>query len=886
MPPVLAAAAASAATAPDAAEPADLYDREEARRPSPLQWFALACIAGVALGRVGGSVTLWCGAGALTALAAACLPRWISRNRARRGVLALTAALSAFACAAAGWTSVRLHHVAPDNVLAMVRDEPVIVRLAGMVDTTPRLVSARQGALGAFRHQSPGTLFGLRVTGVWIDGQWRSASGRVQARIDEADALIAQGTRIEADGWLSAFTGPTNPGQFDYRPILARQGYAARLTLPSPANWRAAPATARPGAVGRFAGQLRRSAESQAYAALHAGVDRDGPAVQLLDALLLGIRSPDMHDLNEDFRRVGLAHMLAISGAHLAIMTGLVWGLLRLLVPRPPRAAAIVLVVLALYLLAVPPRVPILRAGIMAAAYCGAFMIGRRWRALDPLALALIVVLLWRPQDIVDGGMQLSFGIVAGLIFFVPRIYKAIVDSSAFIAASDPTRRWLFHFFGGYIIIQFVAFSLALPLAAYHFQIICPLTIPLVILGLPVITLLLGLGYLKIALGLLSPTLGSLLAGPLLWIADTLAGLVGHAARWPGVMIDLAQPVSPWWAAVTAAVVVVVLAGPLWRRPKLAAGLVIACAAWLAAGQRPPASLLNTAASRDVPLRLHMLDVGDGSCYLLRLAADPSQPPAHVLFDCGSHNIPDVAGHVILPVLRRLGVRQLDAVVISHGDFDHFCGLIDLADALRIEAVWLPPQFRADAVANPADPPAALIEALHQRAIPIRTVTRGHESALGGVKLECLWPPPNWPAEQRNDSSVVLRFTTAAAEAGGAGAAGRRVLLSGDIQTRGIDALLALEPNLRADVADLPHHGSFVAASPRWLEAVRPDVALQSTRPFRMIRDRWGPLLDALDTERFSTATHGLVEVSIRRDGTIQAAGYLPAPTAAGPARR
>ncbi len=87
-------------------------------------------------------------------------------------------------------------------------------------------------------------------------------------------------------------------------------------------------------------------------------------------------------------------------------------------------------------------------------------------------------------------------------------------------------------------------------------------------------------------------------------------------------------------------------------------------------------------------------------------------------------------------------------------------------------------------------------------------------------------------------------------------------------------------------MADLPHHGSFVAASPRWLEAVRPDVALQSTRPFRMVRDRWGPLLDALDTERFSTATHGLVEVSIRRDGTIHAAGYLPAPTAAGPARR
>jgi competence protein ComEC len=186
--------------------------------------------------------------------------------------------------------------------------------------------------------------------------------------------------------------------------------------------------------------------------------------------------------------------MLAISGAHLAIMMGLVWSLLRLLLPRPPRAAAVVLLILALYLLAIPPRVPILRAGIMAAAYCGAYMIGRRWRALDPLALALIIVLLWRPQDIVDGGLQLSFGIVAGLIVFGPRIYSAIVHSSAFIAASDPTRRWLFNVLGGYVVIQFVAFALALPLAAYHFQIICPLTIPLVMFALPVITVLLGLG--------------------------------------------------------------------------------------------------------------------------------------------------------------------------------------------------------------------------------------------------------------------------------------------------------------------------------------------------------------------------------------------------------
>jgi competence protein ComEC len=101
-------------------------------------------------------------------------------------------------------------------------------------------------------------------------------------------------------------------------------------------------------------------------------------------------------------------------------------------------------------------------------------------------------------------------------------------------------------------------------------------------------------------------------------------------------------------------------------------------------------------------------------------------------------------------------------------------------------------------------------------------------------------------------------------------------MLSGDIQTRAIDALMAIEPDLQADIVDLPHHGSFVTASPRWLDAVRPAVALQSTRPFRMTRDRWPTLLERYDSRRMSTADYGLVEVIIDAGGAIQAAGHLP----------
>src|SRR5690606_21516910 len=141
-----------------------------------------------------------------------------------------------------------------------------------------------------------------------------------------------------------------NPGDRDVRQMFAQRGIDGRLMLPSRSNWSL---VSEPGALGALA-RLRAQVSDGAARSLRLGLPDDPRRTGFLDLILLGRRTADIAELSDAFQKVGLAHILSISGAHLAILMSLVAGAVSLLVRSPPRAAAIVLAVLVLYLLAVP----------------------------------------------------------------------------------------------------------------------------------------------------------------------------------------------------------------------------------------------------------------------------------------------------------------------------------------------------------------------------------------------------------------------------------------------------------------------------------------------------------------------------------------------------
>jgi len=503
---------AASGSAPDRAVDLSALSR------SPLIRLAALVLAGVSLGLTAPlPALLWWVLG-VSGLVVALAAHRRDRSARRTGpgaarVRGVTLAAAAFALVAA-WARWRAGYASPHDIRAYLTDAPQLARVVGTVVGDPRPTAPDRGAFAGFGYQPPGTLAELKLETIATPGGPEPVTGRLLLNMSREDARLAAGQRIEATGWLARFGPRLNPGDRDFAAAMADQGIHGRLTLRARGNWRAlAPQPGVPpqaAAAGQAAGPPRAALDSvsawwdagraairrRAADALALGMIRpeaaleptggyrpaalpdDARALGLLDALLLGRYTPGAADLRDAFRSVGLAHILSISGAHLAILVGLVWGVARALTDRPPRAAAVALVVLGLYLLAVPGRVPILRAGIMTGLFFAATAVGRRASPIELLALAGAVILLWRPTDLASPGFQLSFAAVLGLLLFTrgvarwlwpPPVIQPVHTPAALVAA-----RWGVDLFAA----SLVAFLVTMPLVALHFGIVITRSAP------------------------------------------------------------------------------------------------------------------------------------------------------------------------------------------------------------------------------------------------------------------------------------------------------------------------------------------------------------------------------------------------------------------------
>ncbi len=823
--------------------------------PGPFIVLAGCWIPGVWLGQAWPSATPWLALGAgLGAIAVAMVCR--SRPRAAGHWASL-----ALITTAAAWTTLQQHHAQAHDIARFVGPKPQLAQVTGVVDSPPRLASPRRGAFGAFSYKQPATQFVLRVESMLVnapipnqDATAQPASGRLLTQIRQADHRLQYGDRIEATGWLSPLHPPANPGQHDYRPYWASRGVRGRISLRSRGNWRP---IAPHSALTPF--QRWHTAARQAAAmSLRLGIAPDPARLAFLNTLLLGRRDGSLGPLDTQFRQVGLAHLLSISGAHLGILLGLVWITAGCVIRHPARIAMLVLMVLAFYLLVVTPRVPVIRASIMAGLWCATYATGRYTRALDLMALAAVLVLIWRPSELFAAGFQLSFGVVAALLIFTKPVAHWLATRVTGVAF--PTRdKWYLRWPLNYLAANTVAFLVAMPLVAYHFKLISPIAIIASLAVWPVVGLVLALGYFKIALGLVLPSVGLALAGPLQALSETMVGGVQHVSTWPGTSIALLGQPSVAWTIATLLVTTALFAG--WfadRRSALlaAAGL---CAAGLLNHLPLTANLWRSIdAPPQATVQLNMFAVGDGSCYLLQL--NPGSLHHHTLmFDCGSQAYLDVGEKSIVPALKHMGIQRIDTLLISHADLDHFNGGLAVVDHLGVGRVLMSPHMRATAQQQPQSATAFFFQQLQQRNIKTQTVSQGWQETHTHTQLEILWPPATLQTRVVNDTSLVLSVRSA----------NRRILLNGDIQTHAIHALLNASIDLRADVSDLPHHGSYVAASPQWLQAVNPAAVLQSSGPINPTTDRWQPLLNANHMTRWITANTGMVQLTLHPNGSM-----------------
>ncbi|MGI9013679.1 MAG: DNA internalization-related competence protein ComEC/Rec2 [Phycisphaerales bacterium] len=760
----------------------------------------------------------------------------------------------------AGWYGMRTSRVAPDDIIRMLpATGSHLVRVRGIITQPPVLRPVTQGAMSRFEYREPSTFFEMRITAI-LDEQRDTevrASGRVLVQCAETLPPAHIGDEVVAAGRISRFAGPQNPGEFDRAAYAVRRGQSGQLTvaerelidISSPhADGEAHVARNIFDSFANCRDQLRDRASDWLASDLPAASRDERRA--LLQALLLGERESALEPLTQSFRRVGLSHLLAISGLHLDVLAGLAVLLLRATTGEKRWHGLFIIALIAIYLFLIEVRLPVLRAAIMTSAACLGLLLRRHILISGLVALSGLAILIWQPFQIFDPGFQLSYAVTLGLILFATRMRNRwFFNTETISRPADLVLEWMRML----VAASVTAWLISLPIVAFHFTIVTPLAPVMGVIALPVVVCVLALGYLKLTVGVVLPSLGAIITLPLSVVTDLLVAIVNAVDTIAFASIEIAQP-SVLWALTAMIIAVAWLSVRLLRwSAALLVIATIAITAWLFA----PVWRV------DPPLRIDMLAVGNGSCYLIR------SERSRVLFDAGSISDLDVTQRVILPALKHLGVTRLDAVVISHANLDHYGGVLDLADRIPIGRVVINTHFQTRAAQDALGPAAFLLDELAARIIHVEVIDAPHARVFGACQWTWLWPPADSTWHSSNDESSIIQISVA----------GRRVLLCGDASRPSLASLQKeIDSNdLRSDVLELPHHGSFNVEALALVKLVQPRVVMQSTGSQRLERDAWAAHLEEppATLTRLITARDGTCTIIIEDDGGLTVTKFV-----------
>jgi competence protein ComEC len=661
-----------------------------------------------------------------------------------------------------------------------------------------------------------------------------------QAREGGAESplrIYTYGERLHFTAKLRMPRNYRNPGAMDMAGYLASQGI--RLT----GSARASSVEVLPGFVGNRIGLWRCAARRSVLA--HILELWPGERGALMQAMLIGGRAFFGRDIKTDFQRTGTYHILVVSGINVGILAFAAFWLLRRL-PMGETWATITTILLSWgYAFLADLGSPIVRATITLNIYLLTRLLFRDRAALNGLGIAALGILLVNPRALFEASFQLTFlSVIAVAGIAVPILRRAIyplqralknLDSPGF-DFSLPTRAAQFRvelrlvreqmgnlvapraanvvvlrgagFVLGAAELFFIAtviqIALALPMA-WYFHRATTMALPANALVIPIAEVLLPAAVLAVALSYVSAWLAYALAVVSAYALDALTGtirVIGHMR-----ISDVRVP-TPALAVCCAAAAAFALALVLARRRPLIgvvgiAGL-LASATWIVLFPPKPQW-------RPGVFEVTAIDVGQGDSLLLITPEGKT-----VLLDAGgmtgnSRSEFDVGEEVVSPYLWSRGIRQLDAVAVSHAHTDHIGGMRSIIANFQPRELW----YGAE---SPSFPFRELLETAKLFHVEQKSLSAGSTFDYGGANIRVLNPVlgilPHDPPQ--DDESLVLHIQYGETSA----------LLVGDSHRRIEKLLLAESP--QADLLKVGHHGSSTSSSPEFLAAVQPRFAVVS----------------------------------------------------------
>ncbi|MBI1902988.1 MAG: ComEC/Rec2 family competence protein [Planctomycetia bacterium] len=721
------------------------------------------------------------GCGAM--LGAVWLVAWAWKFERVASVLLLVAS----GATAAAWHHDHWNYCAADDVATVAGEEagPAAVKVVARSGSR-RVAATPYDPLRAMQRGEQ-TRLEVEFTAIRDVADWRTISGDTSLLVEGPLPDIAAGDELLVFGQLGRIRPAGNPGEIDFaaharsdrRRVFLRADFADSVKVLSRGSaWD----------VRAWLDEVRRKGNEQLWR--HIDPERSGFAA----ALLLGDRGQLEASRSEAFFHTATIHFLAISGLHVAILAGALFVGLR--AGLLPRGAALLCVAGAtvLYTLLTDSPPSAVRAMVLVLMVCLAMYAGRPASAFNGLGAAGLIVLVLNPADLFRAGTQLSFLAVAALAFMGPHFarWQEMDTLDRLVARTRPwpakAARWCARWLWRTTATTTIVWLCVLPLTVAHFHVVSPVAILVSpIISAPIAVALLS-GFAVMLLGPISPVL----ATPFAWVCNSCLWFtdwaVDVAASVPGSHFWVAGPGWGWTIALYVGLVawaaLPVMRVPAWRGVALLAAWAVASYGWSSLVNRP-----------DDKLECTFLSVGHGCSVVVRF------PDGKVLlYDAGRLGSPEGAARAAASYLWHCGITRIDSVVISHADLDHYNGVPKLLSQFSVGEVYVSPQM----FARYSRPLALLAGAISEQGVRRPLTWSGQELPIAeGCRALVLHPPREGSPGTDNANSIVLLIEYQE----------KRILLTGDLETPGLEKLLKSEA-IDCDVILAPHHGSARSDAP------------------------------------------------------------------------